>query len=322
MSADPLDRRIKLANLPTPIHEFDFDDVRFRMKRDDLTGVETSGNKIRKLEYLLADAKRKGASVVLTTGGEQSNHARATVFAAASQGLRTKLFLWGSDRARSEGNLFLDRVMGAEIAYLNKKDFFNADAILAEECERLTRAGEAPYVAPAGGSSPVGALGYVRFVEELGDQLGGKAPSGIFAACGSGGTAAGLLVGSALAGWRTKIFAVNVLMDATSVRDYILDLAEQTLALLAIRRKIDPSRLEVVDGYSEEGYKSIAPEKLALIKRFARSSGVLFDPTYAGKAFYAYWERFIRGAEKRRPLFLHTGGLFGAFAKRQEYLDA
>jgi D-cysteine desulfhydrase len=321
MSAAPLDRRIPLANLPTPIHNYEFDGVRFRMKRDDLTGVEWSGNKIRKLEYLLADAKRQGASVMLTTGGEQSNHARATVFAAASQGMRTKLYLWGSDRTRPDGNLFLDRVMGAEIVYLNKKDFLNADEILEAERERLTSAGETPYVAPAGGSSPVGALGYVRFVEELRER-GGAAPSGLFAACGSGGTAAGMLVGCALAGWRTKIYAVNVLMDAAVARDYILDLAERALALLDGDEKINPARLEIVDGYSEEGYKRVAPDKLALIKRFARSSGVLFDPTYAGKAFYAYWDRFIRGAEKPRPLFLHTGGLFGAFAKRREYLDA
>ena len=122
--------KIHLANIPTPLEKIEFDGKKFLIKRDDLSGTELSGNKIRKLEYILYDAKRKGAEIVFTCGGEQSNHARATAIAAAKVGMKSKLFLWGDGSGPAEGNLFLDKFIGAELTFLDKKNYENVNQLM------------------------------------------------------------------------------------------------------------------------------------------------------------------------------------------------
>lgn len=313
-------QKLNIANTPTPIQKHNFNGCTFFIKRDDLTGVELTGNKIRKLEYLLYDAKKNNADYIFTTGGDQSNHARATVIAAKMLGFRTKLFLWGKEKANPGGNLFLDKVFGAEIQYLSKEEFFNVDEIIIREKEKFEKKGIKVYDVPAGGSSPLGIWGYINFVNELNSQIDIKNIKGIFASSGSGGTAAGLLVGVSMLNLNLKILAVNVLLSKKELQDYIFSIADECVKKYKLNIKIKKENLEIIDGYSSEGYKNILPEKINIIKLFAHQSGILFDPTYTGKAFFAYNDLFLKGKKSSKILFVHTGGIFGVFSKRKDYL--
>ncbi len=315
-----ISQKLTLANIPTPVQKIKYNGCFFLIKRDDLTGVELSGNKIRKLEYLLYEAKKKKADYIFTSGGDQSNHCRASVIAAASIGIKSKIFLWGKEKSLPNGNLFLDKVFGAEISYLSKEEFFDIDKVIEKEKNKFERKNLIVYDFPPGGSSELGIWGYINFIDELKSQIDFKKINGLFSASGSGGTAAGLLVGCALHNLDTKIFAVNVLLPKSELQNYIEELVEKCISKYRLKIKVDFKQLEILDGYSDEGYKNIRPEKIQVIKDFAKQSGILFDPTYTGKAFYAYNDLFLRNKRNNKVMFIHTGGLFGAFAKKKDYL--
>jgi D-cysteine desulfhydrase len=312
-------KRISLANIPTPIQKISFEGKSFFIKRDDFTGMETSGNKIRKLEYLFFQARKEKADVIFTCGGEQSNHARATAFAAASLGMKSKLFLWGKISSNADGNLFLDKILGSELRFLSKNEFGNATIIMAEEKLSLEKKGKKVFLIPEGGSSPLGIWGYIHAVEEMQKQNVFKKCNSILTASGSGGTTAGLLIGSLLFNQNLKIFAVNVLYPKDEIRNKIITLAEQAIKDYRLPIKLDEKRLEILDGYSQEGYKHISNDKLSLIKKFARHTGIVLDPAYTGKAFKAYYDDFL-SVRTPKTLFIHTGGLYGVFSKRKKYL--
>jgi D-cysteine desulfhydrase len=313
-------KKLNLAHLPTPIEKIRFRTKEFLIKRDDYTGSDFLGNKIRKLEYLLFEAKKEKADIIFTCGGDQSNHARATASASAKLGLMTRLFLWGEKKKTADGNLFLNKMYGAEISYLNKSEFDNVDERMTEERRKLIKKGKRVYVIPAGGSSTLGIWGYISFINELKKQIDLKNIDGIFSACGSGGTAAGLLVGAALNKIKLKVHAVNVLLTKEVIRKKILQLAEGSVLDFNLACKIDESNLEIVDGYSKEGYKNISDNKLKLITELACSSGILLDPTYTGKAFCAYKNLILSQDKGKRIIFLHTGGIYGTFPKRNDFL--
>ena len=312
--------KINLAHLPTPLEKIKFRTRKFLIKRDDYTGSDFLGNKIRKLDYLLYEAKKLKSNIIFTCGSDQSNHARATASAAAKIGINTRLFLWGNEKRNAEGNLFLNKMYNAEISYLNKSEFDNVDDIMTEERRKLIKKGKRVYVIPAGGSSTLGIWGYISFMNELKKQIDLKNIDGIFSACGSGGTAAGLLVGAALNKTKIKIFAVNVLLPKEIIRKKILQLAEGVILDFKLPCSIDESKLEIIDGYSDEGYKNISDKKLKLISEFAKQTGILLDPAYTGKAFCAYNDLVLKKDKGKRFVFLHTGGIYGAFPKLKSYL--
>jgi D-cysteine desulfhydrase len=313
-------KKLQMANLPTPIQEINFNKCSFLMKRDDYTGTELSGNKIRKLDYLMSEAKRINADYIFTCGGEQSNHCRAAAIAAAILGIKSRLFLWGKDTKLKDGNLFLDEMFGAETEFLNKQDYKNVLQIMTEREKEFTKKKKRVYAFPSGGSSALGIWGYVNFIPELLSQINKRSINSILSAAGSGGTAAGMLIGSAINNWNLKIFAVDVFNNKTEMEEMIVNVAEECLQIYNIDKKINYKRLEVIDGYSTEGYKNIEPKKLKLIKKLAKENGVLLDPAYTGKAFCAFNENFLAGMKNTKTLFLHTGGLYGVFSKRKEYL--
>ena len=313
--------KIHLANIPTPLQKIKFQGKNFLIKRDDLTGMELSGNKVRKLEYLIYQAKKEKSDFIFTDGGEQSNHARAAVVAASQAGIKSKLFLWGKDRKTADGNLFIDKILGAEISFLNKKQYANVNNIMFEERKKLLKKGRNVYVIPEGGSTTLGIWGYVSFIYELKKQIDLKNINGILVAAGSGGTAAGLLVGLALLNLNIKVYAVNVLYSKKEIRKKILQLAEGCILDFKLKCRLNENNLNVLDGYSKEGYKKITKDKLQLIKDFARTTGIILDPAYTGKAFKAYYENFLLKNHGMKVIFLHTGGLYGAFGKRDEYLN-
>ena len=313
-------QKINLAHLPTPIEKIKYHSKEFKIKRDDYTGSDFLGNKIRKLEYLLYEAKKEKADIIFTCGGDQSNHARATASAAAKLGIKTRLYLWGKEKNQADGNLFLNKMFGAEIVYLNKKEFLNVDEIMTEERVRLVKKGKRVYVIPAGGSSTLGIWGYISFINELKKQIDLKNIDGIFSACGSGGTAAGLLVGASVNRLNFKIYAVNVLFTKDDIKKKILQLAEGAVLDYNLPCKINENYLEIIDGYSTEGYKNISDNKIKIVTEFARETGILLDPAYTGKAFYAYNDLVLSKGKGKRIIFLHTGGIFGTFPKRNEFL--
>jgi D-cysteine desulfhydrase len=312
--------KINIANIPTPLEEIEFENKRFLIKRDDLTGAELSGNKVRKLEYLIYQAKKEKADMVFTCGGEQSNHARATAIAAARSGIKSKLFLWGSDTKSADGNLFFDKLIGAEISFLNKRNYSEVNEIMFEERDALIKKGMKVFVIPEGGSTTLGIWGYVDVIHELKKQVDLKRINGICVAAGTGGTAAGLLVGIALLKLNLNVYAVNVLYPKEEIHDKIMNLAEGCILDYKLNCRLNERNLIILDGYSNEGYKNITNDKLRLIKKFARSTGIVLDPAYTGKAFAAYYKNFL--FTKKKVIFLHTGGLFGVFGKREKYLKA
>lgn len=313
--------KFKIANLPTPIQKVVFRGSKFLIKRDDYTGTELSGNKIRKLDYILADVKKKKADYLFTCGGDQSNHARATAIAAKQIGVKTKLFLWGRDTKNPDGNLLLDKLVGTEIKYLSKSEYENVDDIMLAESKRLQNRGKKIYVLPSGGSTPLGLWGYINFMDELKQQQEFSKAKGILSAYGSGGTTAGMLLGAALLKSKMKIYAVNVFDNDLFAREKIIQLVEDAIAEYKLKVEVNYKNLIILDGYSKEGYKNIEKSKLKIIMELYKTTGILFDPTYTGKAFYAYYQEFLKGKKSSNVMFLHTGGLFGVFSKRKNYLE-
>lgn len=313
-------KKINIALRLTPLEVCQFENKKFLLKRDDLTGCELSGNKIRKLEYLLADAKNNNADIIFTCGGEQSNHARAVTIAAKKIGLKTKLFLWGNNNSKISGNLFLNKVNNAEIKFLKKKEYDNVNEIMTKEAEELKKKGLNAYIIPEGGSNVIGVYGYFSFVGELAGQIAFNKLKGIVVAAGSGGTAAGILAGISFLKYKVEVIVVNVLYDEETIRKKIINLAQAFFNQHKIKNRLLVEQLIILDGYSKEGYKKIHPDKIRLLLKFVSETGILLDPVYTGKAFYAYYENFLVKNLGMKYLFVHTGGIFGVFGREKEYL--
>ncbi|MBN1300552.1 MAG: pyridoxal-phosphate dependent enzyme [Melioribacteraceae bacterium] len=312
--------KLKLANLPTPVQHVSFNGSGFLIKRDDYTGVELTGNKIRKLEYLLFEAVRKKAEYIFTCGGDQSNHCRATAFAAAKTGMKSRLYLWGRQYKQTQGNLLLDKIVGSEMKFLCKKEYKNVHEIMKSDAAAFCRKNRNVYIVPTGGSDKLGIWGYINFINELKQQVEINKIKAILCANGSGGTVAGMILGTALFGLNIKIFGVNVISGKYEMTNAIRSIIDDCIHEYKLDINVTLDNMELLDGFSNEGYKNILPEKIELIKEFARQTGIMLDPTYTGKAFYAYNENFLKGRKKNNILFLHTGGIFGVFPRADKFL--
>jgi D-cysteine desulfhydrase len=323
--------RVPLARLPTPLtpsprlgRELGLE---LLWKRDDLTGLELSGNKARKLEFLLAEAVGQRADTVITVGGIQSNHCRATAFAAAQLGLRCIVLLRVPDPERPpppEGNALLCRLAGAEVRYLSPPEYRRRDEVIDELAEALRKVGRRPYVIPVGGSNALGSWGYLLAAEELRDQLPEDwrgQPLTLVTACGSGGTAAGLAVGLRRAGWTgVRLVAFAVCDDAAYFRRAIAEIAAEGARRWPGLPALAADDVEVDDRFIGPGYAQPTPEGLALIRRVARTDGLILDAAYTGKAFLGL---VARAAELGpRVVFLHTGGSFGLLPLGGRLLDS
>ena len=314
--------RLALAHAPTPLVRparlAEALDLDLWVKRDDMSGGPEVGNKIRKLELLLADAALRGASVVITCGGLQSNHARATAICAASLGLGAVLYLRSphpEEAPPMEGNVLLDRLVGAEIRLITPEQYTDRDRLMAEAAAEFASAGQKAYVIPEGGSNGRGALGYVTAMAEVRDQLAGGAPFDLIVhACGSGGTAAGVALGAAAYGVAREVRPMAVCDDAATFEARIAGIVAEARALVPALP--DPARLVVDDRSKGPAYAVSTPEQRRLMAKVARESGLVLDPVYTGKAFLGL-ARMAEAGELRgaRVLFLHTGGLPGLLAQ-------
>lgn len=324
----PYPARLDLARTPTPLEPLSRLSEKFgidmHVKRDDLTGADLTGNKIRKLEFLLADGLANRCDTVITCGAAQSNHARATAIAAVRLGLGVRLLLRTRDPANPPplaGNILLDRLVGAEIVWLTFEEYGRRVEMLAAEAESLRNSGKTPYVIPEGGSNAMGAWGYVRAVEELALDLttlpGAKDhPTTIIHATGSGGTTAGLILGVKLLGLNARVVGINVCNDRHYFLRVVGDICQTAIDTYQLDLPFSRERdIEIVDGYVGSGYGKAGSKELSLIREVARSEGILLDPVYTGKAFYGMSQELERNPEVfgDRIVFIHTGGLFGLF---------
>lgn len=318
--------RLSRARLPTPLDPMrclsEKLGVTLLVKRDDLTGSALSGNKIRKLEFLLAEAVAEGADTVITCGGEQSNHCRATAVACAQLGLKSVLLLRTDDPARpppAEANILLDRLVGAEVRWVSREEYQRRAELFPQVAEALRAQGRKPYVVPEGGSNALGAWGYIRCVEELAQELT-SGPATIVYAAGSGGTGAGLILGCKLLGLPWRCVGVNVCDDEAYFRRVIFEIASEAIARFSLGVTLRPEEIELRDGYVGAGYAKSRPEELATLRDVARAEGIVLDPVYTGKAFHGMLAELKKDPRTfgERIVFLHTGGIFGLFPKAQE----
>ena len=323
--------RIEIARLPTPCVPLRRLTARLGVeiyvKRDDLTGIVLSGNKVRKLEFVLADALEKKADTVLTCGGAQSNHARATAVTAAMLGLRCRLLLRTADPANPpslDGNILLDRMAGAEIVWISPEEYQNRVEIFDREAALLRKEGRTPYIIPEGASDALGAWGYIRAAEEIKKDiaaLGPERPATIIHATGSGGTAAGLALGARLFDIPARTVSFNVCEDQSYFLNVIGNICERAISQFQLPINFDRNRdIHIIDGYVGRGYALSRPEELALISDVARTEGIFLDPVYTGKAFFGMAQELKKqpGCFGKRVIFLHTGGIFGLFPKSAE----
>ncbi len=312
---------------PTPLQRLDRLSeelgVELWIKRDDFTGVGLfGGNKVRKLQYLLADALAQGAEYVFTFGATQSNHAMQTATAARRCGLKPVLYLMSVVEPDEfpRANLLLDKIFEAEI-HIVPPDFRATMQAAREHIARLEAEGHKCYEIPGGGAAPMGSIGYIGGWCEMLEQAraAGFEPEYVFHATGSGGTLAGLMAGHELTESRAKIFSVGV--GADEPVQYVknaADLTNRTLALVGAEElTVTPEAFTFLTDYYKPGYEQPNPGTEQAIRRLATREGILVDPVYSGKAFYGLLDMIESGKvpQGSKVLFWHTGGATALFAE-------
>jgi len=319
----PYPSRVSLGCFPTRIEPFSR--IRFRprgapvwVKRDDLTGADLTGNKVRKLEFLLADALQQRADVVITCGGIQSNHCRATAIAARKLGMDAVLFLRGQPPDSADGNLLLDRLVRARLVFITPEEYGRRAEIMAAEATRLADKGRRPYLIPEGGSNALGAWGYIAMLEELVGQGFADRIRHIFCAAGSAGTLAGLHLGCRLLRLPLRLWGVAVCNDEAYFQDRVAEISREFRDRFGVGDLLRPKEIRVVEGYVGPGYAKTYPRLIELIQRVAAEEGLFLDPVYTGKTLLAMGDLLADGTipPEEEVLFLHTGGIFSLFAYR------
>jgi D-cysteine desulfhydrase len=321
-SAAPIPR-VELAHAPTPLLKLERLStelgVELWVKRDDLTGLLETGNKIRKLEYLIGEALAQRADTLITCGTLQSNCCRAVSAVAARLGLKAMLALKGVPPPEYDGNLLLDRLLGAEVRYCTDEEWEKVDQVMQEMAGRARAAGGTPYVIPESGATVVGALGYFSCGQEIAQQVRHGAPEfdTIAITAFSGGSQAGLLMAKQLTGLQAEIVSVPIAWEAERVRSYVTDVIEQARRRWSLAVQV-PDEIRLLDGYQGAGRAEVAPEDLAMVLRVARREGVVLDPVYTAKAFGGLLDHIRRqpGSLGRRICFIHTGGVFSIYPFR------
>lgn len=323
--------RLALASLPTPLQfcprlTEHLGGPRIFVKRDDLTGLGGGGNKVRKLEFVLADALAHGADTVVMSGVTQSNALRQTAAATAALGLGFHAIVI-TDRVERDdaeyqtgGNALLTSLFGAVVHPCSVAD--DREALAAEVADRLRADGSRPYVIAYGASTDLGALGYVTAAREIAEQLDTEAPDAIVLASGTGGTQAGLVAGSSWFLPTTDIVGVDIDAEPQRVRSDVLRLINGLSRRLGLNENLD-DRIDVVAGYSGPAYGTPTPEMLEAITMFARLEGLVLDPVYSAKGAAGLIGLIRSGCfpVADTVVFLHTGGSPGLFAYREVVVD-
>lgn len=325
--------RLHFAHLPTPIEELPnlskaLGGPRIFVKRDDQTGLAFGGNKTRKLEFLIAEAREQGADLLISGGAMQSNHCRQTAAAAARYGFECKLVLTGVKPQQPSANLLLDELFGAEIITVEDRAF--RDQTLQKTFDDAVAAGKKPYLVPYGGSSPTGAMGYTFAMEELMKQLNGDFRSfqnfgslergidWIIFGTSSGGTHAGLVLGQRLFGFKGKVLGISIDEPEEELKSHVSDLASRASEKLGERIQFSRNDVLATENYCQAGYGVFGEGEREAIHLFARHEGLLLDPVYTGRAAAGLIDLIRKGFFKKEEsvLFWHTGGQPALFAEK------
>ncbi len=316
--------RFPLADVPTPVQRLErlsayLGGPGILMKRDDMTGLAFGGNKTRKLEFLVAEALARGADTLLTAGAAQSNHCRQTAAAAAKAGKRCDLVLGGAAPSVPEGNLLLDTLLGAHIHWAGSD---RRGETLEYVASSLREEGLNPFLIPYGGSSALGAAGYVMAMDELAGQLPFEEISvdAMVFASSSGGTHAGLIAGALASGYTGRILGVCVEKGEHgegALPGVIISLARGTARLLGAPDLVPEGMQVSLDyRYTGEGYGTVGPREREALRLLARLEGIFLDPVYTARAMGGLIDMIVRGefTKKENVLFWHTGGTPALFA--------
>jgi D-cysteine desulfhydrase family pyridoxal phosphate-dependent enzyme len=313
----PVIPRLHFAHLPTPVEELRrlreaLGGPRLLIKRDDQTGLAFGGNKTRKLEFLVAEARDQGAKTLVSGGALQSNHCRQTAAAAARFGFKCILVLTGERPKQPSANLLLDELFGAEIIHVADRE--DRDRILQETFNQAAEKGMRPYLVPYGGSSPTGALGYAFAMKELMEQ--DLQADWIVFATSSGGTHAGLLLGQRVFGYKGKVLGISVDESENWLKEHVSDLASLTSEKLGERIEFTPGEVLADASHCSAGYGVLTEPEREAIRLFATCEGLLLDPVYTGRAAAGMIDLTRKGFFKKDEtvLFLHTGGQPALFA--------
>lgn len=315
--------RIQLANLPTRIEKLGrlseaLGGPEIYIKRDDQTGTELSGNKVRKLEYSIKEALDNGCDYLITCGGLQSNHCRATVAAAVKLGMKSCLVLRGVQDSEPVGNLLLDRLLGAEIRFITAEEYSDQRTEIMEGIKHeMEQKGFKPYIIPEGASNGIGSFGYYTAMEEI---IGQEKEMNMHFDCivlatGSGGTYSGLWLANKLHNNPADIYGIIVGSDAEYFKSRIPEILNESMKYLDVNIPVSKDEINIIEDYVGRGYALSSPEELEFIADLARSEGVILDPVYTGKAMYGLCNEIKKGTFKdhKNILFIHTGGLYGLF---------
>lgn len=312
-----LDQKFDLGFFPTPLHRLKnltekHSDYQIFIKRDDQTGLASGGNKTRKLEYLIWEALQNGCDTVITAGAQQSNHCRQTAAACAIAKLKCHLLLGGTAPQKYNGNLLLSHLLGAQIHFTgeNRKGE-NINALK----QQLELKGKKPFVIPYGGSNLTGALGFVNAMKELKAQIieQNLKIDYLFFASSSGGTQAGLTLGNDLYNLKMKLVPIGIdksEMRGMSLEEVVLNIVNKGKHLLNIKKEYRLADVKINNDYNEAGYGVITENEKVAVKELAKSEGILLDPVYTGRAFYAMMNYLKKNKipKNANVLFWHTGG--------------
>jgi len=324
MLTDKLNR-VNIAHLPTPLEPLprlsaQLGGPELWVKRDDQTGLATGGNKARKLEFLVADALAHKADTLITGGAAQSNHARQTAAAAAKFGLACTLVLRGTQPTNTQGNLLLDRIVGADVVWAGTQPL---DKVMDDVRDQVHSAGHQSYVIPYGGSNAVGASGYVAAMEEFVLQCRTLDLSfdHIVFASSSGGTQAGMIVAATVLGIETSILGISIDLGAETLKAKLAELANATAVHLHIVHSFTSEDIAVNDSYLGQGYGVFGNLEQDAIFTLGRTEGLLLDPVYTGRAFGGLLDLIRQGVftAEDRILFWHTGGTSGLFGYAEQF---
>jgi D-cysteine desulfhydrase family pyridoxal phosphate-dependent enzyme len=311
--------RINFAHLPTPIESMPrlseaLGGPQLFVKRDDQTGLAFGGNKTRKLEFLVAEAREQGTDVLISAGAIQSNHCRQTAAAAAKFGFECILVLTGIPPKHASANLYLDELFGANI--ITVADRADRDRVMKETFDKAVNDGKKPYLVPYGGSSPTGALGYAYAVEELVKQ--GLHADWIIFGTSSGGTHAGLVLGQRIFGFEGKVLGISIDETESWLKSHVSILASEASQLLGKKIVFNPEEVLANDTYCKAGYGVLTEAERDAIRLFAKYEGLLLDPVYTGRAAAGLIDLIRKGFFKKseKVLFWHTGGQPALFAEK------
>ncbi|SET64625.1 D-cysteine desulfhydrase [Natronincola peptidivorans] len=324
-----LPKSLSLANLPTKIEKLErlsksLGDLEIYVKRDDQTGTEVSGNKVRKLEFAVQEALNQGCDYLITCGGIQSNHARATAAVAAKLGMGAYLVLKGNSDEEIDGNYFLDKILGANIHFITLEEYMEKRGMIMEEIkESLAVKGHKAYILPEGASNGIGTFGYYKAMEEILHQEKemGIHFDAIVTTVGSGGTYAGLFYANKINKSNADIYGINIAGDADYFKKRINELLQEAAMYTGKEIQYTQEELRIIDGYVGDGYALSRPEELIFIQQMAQLEGIILDPVYTAKAMYGLVEEIRKGTFKdyKKLLFIHTGGIFSLFSSRNQF---